>query len=33
MFTDSAELLEFTKNALRIYMACLLFFGFRSPAR
>ena len=27
MFTDSAELLEFTKNALRIYMACLLLFG------
>ncbi|MBC8539342.1 MATE family efflux transporter [Christensenellaceae bacterium NSJ-63] len=27
MFTDSAPLLAFTGNALRIYMACLLLFG------
>lgn len=27
MFTNSPELLEFTKTALRIYMACLLLFG------
>lgn len=27
MFTDSAPLLAFTENALRIYMACLLLFG------
>ena len=27
MFTNSPELLEFTKSALRIYMACLLLFG------
>lgn len=27
MFTNSPALLEFTKNALRIYMACLLLFG------
>ena len=27
MFTDSVPLLEFTGNALRIYMACLLLFG------
>lgn len=27
MFTSQPELLEFTKNALRIYMACLLLFG------
>ena len=27
MFTNSPQLMEFTKNALRIYMACLLLFG------
>lgn len=27
MFTSEAELLEFTKPALRVYMACLLLFG------
>ncbi len=27
MFTADAELLEFTKTALRVYMACLLLFG------
>ena len=27
MFTNSPELLAFTKTALRIYMACLLLFG------
>lgn len=27
MFTDSAELLEFTKTALRIYLGCLVLFG------
>ena len=27
MFTNSQQLMEFTKNALRIYMACLLLFG------
>ena len=27
MFTTNAALLEFTKSALRIYMACLLLFG------
>lgn len=27
MFTNNAELLNFTKGALRIYMACLLLFG------
>lgn len=27
MFTSQPELLEFTQNALRIYMACLLLFG------
>ena len=27
MFTADAELLAFTKTALRIYMACLLLFG------
>ena len=27
MFTSDPELLEFTKTALRIYMACLLLFG------
>lgn len=27
MFTDSPQLLAFTKTALRIYMACLLLFG------
>ena len=27
MFTDSAELLDFTASAIRIYVACLLLFG------
>ncbi len=27
MFTDSAELLEFSKTALRIYLGCLVLFG------
>ncbi len=27
MFTSEADLMEFTKNALRIYMACALLFG------
>ena len=27
MFTNSEELMVFTQNALRIYMACMLLFG------